>query len=318
VKRNRHQRLELVALGGTIACVETEVGLKPGLCAGELLGHVTLPAGVAVEPIDLLERTIVAPRDWQAVATYLFEHRDACDGFVVTLGTDTLAYLGAALSVMLRQPAKPVVLTGAMRPIGFRHSDARRNLRDAVAVARSRVPGVFVVFAGLVMDARRASKVRSGGPRAFESIGAPPLARVRAGRIAWHAARPRVRGTPALDTRLETDVGLVVLTPQTTPRTIAREKSRRGLVVEGYGDGNVPNDLVPALARCAREGALVLASQCAYGAALHRYEGGAAVIRAGALSAGDMTTEMAMVKLMAALGRAPSLAEARRLFREEL
>jgi L-asparaginase len=268
-----------------------------------------------VEAVDLLERTIVFPDDWRTIAAHLFERLDDFAGFVVTLGTDRLAYVGAALSVLLPNLPKPVVLTGAMRPIGRAGSDARRNLGAAVAVARSGVPGVFVVFDGLVIEGTRASKVRSDSPRAFESINAPPIARVSAGRIAWARPKPRAARKPRLDLRLDQDVGLVTLAPQTAATDIARLARHRGLVVEGYGDGNVPQALVPALSRIARRSVLVLSSQCTYGRLGHRYEGGAALLRAGALSAGDLTTEMATLRLMAALGRAHGIAGARRLFR---
>ena len=310
----RAERLLLIALGGTIACVPSPAGLVPRLPGAALVARVRLPRGLEIQAVDLLERTIVFPDDWVTIAAHIFERLGDYAGFVVTLGTDTLAYLGAALAVLLPDLPKPVVLTGAMRPIGEPDSDARRNLRAAVTVAQSGAAGVFVAFDGLVIEALRASKVRCDAPRAFESINLPPIARVGSRGLAWARALPRPSGPPRLDRRLDPDVGLVKLGPQTRPADLAALRRHRGLVVEGYGDGNVPGCLVPALGRLARSRVLVLRSQCTYGRLGHRYEGGAALLRAGALSAGELTTEAATVRLMAALARTRSLAAARRWY----
>jgi L-asparaginase len=310
------RRLLLVALGGTIACVPSPTGLVPRLPGAALVAHLGLPPGLELEAVDLLARTIVFPEDWRAIAAHIFARLDDFAGFVVTLGTDTLAYLAAALGVLLPNLPKPVVLTGAMRPIAQPGSDARRNLRAAVTVARSGAAGVFVAFDGLVIEGRRACKVRCDALRAFESINLPPIGRVGPRGLTWARPLPRPHGQPKLDRRLDPDVGLVKLGPQSGPADLKAPGRHRGLVVEGYGDGNVPGCLVPALSRLARDRVLVLRSQCTYGRLGHRYEGGAALLRAGALSAGELTTEATTVRLMAALGRTRSLAAARRWFVE--
>ena len=124
MKNRRLKRILLLALGGTIACQATKLGLVPRLQAHELARQVSLPSRIRLEPVDLMERTILFPRDWQTLATYLFSRRQAFDGCVITLGTDSLAYVAGALTLMVRRLTQPVVLTGAMLPITHPGSDA--------------------------------------------------------------------------------------------------------------------------------------------------------------------------------------------------
>jgi L-asparaginase len=305
--------LHLLALGGTIACVQTVRGLVPGRSAADLLRAIDAEDG-SVHGRDLLQRTIVFPEDWPVLGRVVFEAFPHAAGVVITLGTDTLAHAGCALALMLQHPPIPVVLTGAMQPMGATGGDAEHNLRDALAVARARVAGVLVVLDATVHDARRVSKVRCDHRAAFESINAEPLGHVEDGVVLWTARPAPPSGPPALRAAIDARVELVKLGPQTTAEGLEHLRHCTGVVVEGFGDGNLPGRLVEPLLQLMDTRLLVLASQCPYGAVAHRYEGGAALIAGGALSARDMTSEMALVTLMWALGTAASVDDARRLF----
>src|SRR3989344_4381878 len=164
------RKVLLLALGGTIACVKTGKGLVPKLRAADLVSAISLPRGVEVVSKDFLKRLIVFPKDWIALGREIFNQFENYDGFVVTLGTDTLAYVAAALSLILRNISKPIVLTGAMRPISDRKSDGGMNLYNAILTAgQSGVGGVFVVFNGKILEGGRVSKIRSEDADAFES-----------------------------------------------------------------------------------------------------------------------------------------------------
>jgi L-asparaginase len=315
MKPRAPKKILLLALGGTIACKKTPKGLAPKLKAADLLSAAALPRAASVEAVDFMTRTIVFTSDWIALSEEIVQRFDEYDGFVITLGTDTLAYVSSALSLMLRNLSKPVVLTGAMTPIGAKDGYAARNLSDAIRIAAAGVGGVFVAFHGKVLDGRRASKVRTEDADAFDSINAPPLATVRrGGGILWRSKPSKPKGKLSLQPYLDIHVASVKLSPQTTAEDLAGFSNFSGLLVEGYGDGNVPSCLVPTLKRMARKQLVVLASQCPYGRVSHRYEGGAALIRGGVLSAGDKTKEFATVKLMWALGKSGSRAMARRAF----
>ncbi len=313
--RRPRRTLVHIALGGTIACVQTRAGLVPRLRAEALLARARVPAGVRVRAIDMAQRTTLSPADWVALARSVARVHDACDGIVVTLGTDTLAYAAAALAVILRHLGKPVVLTGAMRPMAGARSDGPRNLSDALRVASARgIAGVLVVFAGRILAGSAVSKTRTAGDAAFESVTGSPLGRLTGDRIVWRVRPAASGGRLALSTRLETRVATCKLTPAIDRAFVEALARHRGVLVEGYGDGNVPDELVAALSRLARRRLVVLASQCTYGRVRHRYAGGRALLRAGALSSGGATKETALARLMWALGRSRNRAAARRLF----
>lgn len=305
----------LLALGGTIACRNSKNGLVPELKAADLIAAAETPSGIQIDACDGPVRTILFPEDWAFLATRIFEGLEEYDGFVLTLGTDTLAYSSCALSLMLPNLPRPVVLTGAMQPITGPHPQpAQRNLADAIGIAASRVGGVFVVFHGKVLDGRRASKTSSDADDAFASINTPALASVGGGRIRWRDRPVQASGDPRLETSIETRVAVLQICPQTTSEDLVALERYSGIVIAGFGDGNVPQHLVPSLKALARRRVVVLASQCPKGRVWHRYAGGAALIRGGAISSSDMTTEMACVGLMWALGQSTSITTVRRIF----
>jgi L-asparaginase len=316
---NRGQGLPILhlALGGTIACVESPRGRIPRLAAKELLRRVEVPRGVGVRPVDLLQRTVVFPDDWTALATRIFEERERCRGFVVTLGTDTLAWVAAALELALPRFPLPIVLTGAMEPFGAPGGDARRNLEGAIRIATRGEPGVFVAFGGRIVEGRRASKVSSEGCQAFDSIGAPPIGRVDGQRVRWLRATEE-RGEPGkteIFPRFDSRVATLLLEPQSSPEDLAPFARFRGLLLLGFGDGNVANGLVPALRRLAGGRLVVLGTRCGRGGVAHRYEGGRALVESGVLSAGPLTNELASVGICWALGQERRIDRARERFR---
>lgn len=308
------KKILLISLGGTIACVRTKQGLKPKLKAEEILGSVRIPRGVIIDSVDLLRRTILFPQDWILLSQKIFSVYDKYDGFVVTLGTDTLAFLSSALSLMLQNLSKPVVLTGAMRTMRSRQSDGARNLGDAIRVAAQEgIGGVLVVFNGSIFDGGAVSKLRSDTKNAFESINFPALGNVSLRRIQWRNKPVRRKVKLRLLDRLDIRVVIVKLAPQLDAGFLKPFASYHGIVIEGYGDGNVPSCLVPVILGLAKKSIVLLASQCIYGRPQHQYEGGAALIKSGVLSGFGMTKEMACVKLMWALGQSKNRDTVRRI-----
>ena len=124
------KRILLLATGGTIATEKTAEGLAPQLTSRDLLTHVPEIASICqVEALQLfnLDSTNLTPSHWLQIAQAVEAHYDAFDGFVVTHGTDTMAYTAGALSYLIQNSPKPIVLTGAQQSIGSRETDARRN-----------------------------------------------------------------------------------------------------------------------------------------------------------------------------------------------
>jgi L-asparaginase len=259
------------------------------------------------------------PAEWVAIAR---EVHAACadpgvDGVVVVHGTDTMAYTASALGLMLGALPKPVVLTGAQRPLVEARTDARENLIDAVLVATLGVPEVCVAFDAHALRGVRATKRDAWAFDAFDSPNCAPLVELGLGVDVADHVRPRGELAP-FDPRLDARVLAVRVFPGIDPSLVkgALRSGVRGLVLEAYGSGNVPHlggSLIPAIEEARERGVPVLVvSQCLRGYVdMGAYAGGAAAREAGAISGGDMTVEAAIAKLMIGLARYPDPATLR-------
>ena len=249
------------------------------------------------------------PGDWLTIARAVHTELPSYDGIVIVHGTDTMAYTASALALLLGPLPKPVVLTGSQKPIVDVRTDARQNLTDAALVATLGVPEVSIVSGSRALRGVRATKRDAWGFSAFDSPNLPPLVELGIGiEIASHVAKPAVLG--ALDDRLEQRVLAVRVFPGLDPDLVrgAIRLGVRGLVLEAYGTGTLPNlvgSLIPALDEARERGVpVVVVSQCLRGFVdLGRYEGGAAAAAAGVISGGDMTVEAALAKMMIGLAR---------------
>ena len=168
------KKILLIGTGGTIASGRTEEGLKPILTAEDILSFVPDVKGFC--EIDFLQvcnidSSNMTPAIWSEIAGTIRKQYDRYDGFVITHGTDTMAYTAAALSYMVQNSRKPIVLTGSQKPIEREESDARRNLRDSIIYASDEdSQNVVLVFDGNVIAGTRAKKMMSRNFNAFHSI----------------------------------------------------------------------------------------------------------------------------------------------------
>jgi L-asparaginase len=230
------------------------------------------------------------------------------DGIVVVHGTDTMAYTASALALMLGPLTKPVVLTGAQRPLVEARTDARENLIDAVLVATLPVPEVTIAFASRALRGARATKRDAWAFDAFDSPSCAPLVELGIGvEVAGHV---RARGALApFDGRLDPRVLAVRVFPGLDASIVRDAVVRadvRGVVLEAYGTGNIPRGMLqPVLDEARKRSVPVLVvSQCLRGYVdMDAYAGGAQARAAGAISGGDMTVEAAIAKLMIGLAR---------------
>ena len=271
----------LITTGGTIACRDSGHGLAPALNAEDLLAAVpavTRACKVTTMPLFNLDSTDMTPKEWMTVAAAIRDAYDRFDGFVITHGTDTLAYAAATLSCLLRHSEKPIVLTGAQLPMGVPGSDAAGNLTDAFTWALSEgARGVRIVFAGRVIRGLRARKRHTTDLDAFESVGCPDTALLRDGQVIRYGVpvgngRGTVTNSPltpphAFSDALDTRIALAQLTPGLSPYVLRHmAEGLHALIVEGVGIGGIPDTLVPVLARIAESGVyLILTSQVPYG-----------------------------------------------------
>lgn len=143
------KKILLIGTGGTIASEMTEQGVTPELTPAQLISYIpSISELCEVDCIQLLnlDSTNIAPRHWCLMASCIKENYQKYDGFVLTHGTDTMAYTAAALSYMIQGSPKPIILTGAQKPIGFDSTDSKANLLDAFLCATEDLPGVSIRF----------------------------------------------------------------------------------------------------------------------------------------------------------------------------
>jgi L-asparaginase len=256
-----------------------------------------------------LDSADMHPRHWLVLAREVHAAMSTYDGVVIVHGTDTMAYTASALAMLLGPLPKPVVLTGAQRPLIEARTDARQNLVDAALVATLAVPEVAIVMGSRVLRGARATKRDAWSLDAFDSPNCPPLVDLGVGvEIASHVRSAAPIGP--FDDRLDAHVLAVRLFPGLDPELVrgAVRSGVRALVLTAYGTGTLPTQggsLIPALEEARdRSVPVLVVSQCHRGFVdLGKYEGGAASLRAGAISGGDMTIETAVAKMMIGLGR---------------
>ena len=307
------KKILMLATGGTIATLKTDEGKVPQLTSQELLRTVPEIREICqVEACQLfqLDSTNIHPDHWKKIAQAILEQYDAFDGFVVTHGTDTMAYTAAALSYMLPDSRKPIVLTGAQNSIGERETDGRRNLLDAFLYASSACAwGVTIVFDGQVMLGTRAKKLRTKSYHAFSSIGYPEVARIRDRRVYPVLPVPQGLGKPNASLDLDPSVFVLKLIPGIRPDVLTLLRpAYHALIVEGFGVGGVP---YYATADFAREvGAwveagkvVIMTTQVIYeGSDMSVYQVGKMIKREfSLLESYDMTLESTVAKTMWAL-----------------
>ena len=311
-------RVVVVSTGGTFAMTASgDAGSTLSLRGGELEIDTLVPelrAIAVIEHVSLfqLDSGDFQPSHWVQLAfeVHAAVARADVTGVVVVHGTDTMSYTASALAFLLGPLPKPVVLTGAQRPLADVRSDARGNLIDAVLSATLAVPEVVVAFASRVLRGCRTVKADAWALDAFASPACAALVELGVAVDVAHHVRAAAALRP-LDARLEPRVLAVRVFPGLSPAllTTAVRSGVRGLVLEGYGTGNLPHgaesSLIPAIEEARSVGvAVVVVSQCARGRVeLSRYQGGDAAARAGAIDGGDMTVEAAIAKLMVALAR---------------
>lgn len=318
------KKILLIGTGGTIASQITADGLAPELTSAQLLEQI--PAISQLCQVDCLQllnldSTNIAPRHWLRMVGCIREHYDAYDGFVLTHGTDTMAYTAAALSYLIQKSPKPIVLTGAQKPIGFDVTDSRANLKDAFRVASSDMPGVSLVFNGKVILGTRAQKIRSKSFEAFSSINYPALGVLRDG-VLLPYIRQECGERPAFYETLDTRVSLLKLIPGTDPALLDFLLERSdALMIESFGVGGLPEyedaNFCGRVCRWTERGRLVVLTTQVQneGSDLGVYHVGHRLKSVpGVLEAFDMTTEAVTAKLMWILGRTRDTQEVRRLF----
>ncbi len=265
---------------------------------------------------DSLDRPIdssnIKPEHWLRLARRIEQDYTNYDGFVILHGSDTMAYTASALSFLLKNLAKPVILTGSQLPIGVARSDARENLLTTIEIAMARrkdglsmVPEVCVYFEYDLFRGNRVHKMSTEDFEAFNSLNYPKLAEAGVNiKFNHNYILSPPKEALAVGPAISTEVGVLTVFPGITPEYIKAVLSApmKGLIIRSFGAGNIPMDpwLLEALQQCFDAGTFIIdVSQCVGGGvALGKYEASKALKYMGVISAVDMTFEAALTKLM--------------------
>lgn len=314
------KKILLIATGGTIASLKTEDGLAPQLTPEEMLEFVPdvhkMCDITCIQPINI-DSTNVKPEHWLTITRTIKENYDKFDGFVICHGTDTLAYSAAALSYLIQGTGKPIVLTGAQKPINMDSTDAKTNLLDSFRFACSGRSGVVIVFGSHVIAGTRARKARTKSYNAFTSINFPDLASVHDSRVVRYIPWTEEE-KPVFYDKINSRVFLLKLTPGMAPEAFeAAARLCDGLIIESYGVGGIPDIYLEELDKLIAAGkTVIMATQVTQeGSDLSVYQVGQRIKkRYRLLETYDMTLESTVTKLMWALGQSDDPAVIRKLF----
>ena len=322
---NTLKHILLIATGGTIASRDTGDGLAPQLKSDDLTALVPELATVCnIDAIQLmnLDSTNVSAPQWLEMAACIRENYDDYDGFVITHGTDTMAYTAAAMSYLIQNSRKPIVITGSQKSIANRDTDARENLFDAFLFASDcDAHGVHVVFDHKVILGTRARKMRTKSYNAFESVDYPETAIIRNRKLIYYL-RDDLEGAPRFYSAMGSGVFVWKLVPGSDASMFEALKPHcRALVLESFGVGGLPQYGDQAFYNAVKDWiisgrVIVMTTQVPFeGSDMEVYQVGQKAKRElGLIEAYGMTTEAVVTKLQWILGQTENSAEIRRLF----
>ena len=320
IRDERPRRITLISTGGTIASRWQGSGYAAEAAGSDVLDASALPEGVTVDVVDLFNVNSSRMTSLRQLALLNAVHEaladPGVDGVVITHGTDTLEESAFFLDLHHSDP-RPVVLTGAQRPIGTGDSDGPGNVYDAVQVAASvRDLGVLVVFDGVVHPARGTVKTQTLASDAFSDPSAPSLGKVGFGKVDTRRSpeRPAPLPLPAAALATADDdaapglprVDVITHHSDADPLLFraALAAGARGIVLVATGAGNATPDFVDAVREAVEEGVLVtVTTRVPAGPVAEIYTGGGAVdlVAAGALLTGTLRAAQTRIAVLSAL-----------------
>ena len=304
----------VIHTGGTFGMtpVEPDKTLQPGKIERHLDEYIPSIRELAEITIKIpfnLDSSNIGPGEWQVLFQLIRDEINDYDGVVIIHGTDTLVYSAAALSFLLLDLKKPVILTGSQRPLSALRTDARSNLINSVELATYDIPEVLICFANKLFRGNRTKKVSIESFQSFDSPNFPPLATIGLGvHLNSHYILKEKQALPLLP-QFDPRILSLRLFPGLRPAPFVPllDKQIRAVMLDGFGAGNLPAgnnewfDFI-SLAR-QKDKLLFIGSQSAHGSTdLNLYAAGRLAQKAGAGMIGDMTHETALVKLMLLLG----------------
>ncbi len=323
------KKILLIATGGTIASKPTDNGLAPQLGFQEIIDYVPEIKELAdIDAIQLfnIDSTNLYWKHWIEIAKCIQENYDKYDGFVVTHGTDTMAYTASAISYMVQNSKKPIVFTGSQKSIYMRDTDARNNLYNAFVYAvDDSACLVHIVFENKIIIGNRARKIRTKSYNAFMSVDFPEVGVIREGRVIHYVNENVCQLSPNFYFNLNPKVFVLKIIPgQSTEIFNSLKDICDCLVVESFGAGNLPlydnKDFSYAIKNWVALGkTIVVTTQVPHeGSDMSIYEAGNTFKQYGVIEAYDMTLESLVTKMMWVLGQTNNPEEIKKLFYKKI
>ena len=319
-------KILLISTGGTIASKPGEDGLAPveqGEALAAQVPGISEIADIEIFNVFSKDSSNMHPDDWLAIIKALYLNREKFDGFIITHGTDTMAYTSSALSFVLRDFDKPVILTGSMLPMSYEETDAKYNLENSFKFMRALLDrgqnGVSICFAAKLIHGPRAKKISAKKIDAFNSVFYDDLGRLENGK-AVIAKKPFIdRATLCSSSknksavRFANDIMPVKIFPGFRAHYFDRmvDLKPAAIVAECFGLGGFPfmgENLLSGIKRATSLGILtVITTQCPEGGVdLATYDVGQKSLKSGAVSGFDMGFEAIITKLMYLLPLMPA------------
>jgi len=328
------RRVYIAYTGGTIGMTPSDEGYAPapGYLKMQMetmleLKSGSMPQYTINEYSPLLDSANMTPDKWVEIAQDIADNYHKYDGFVVLHGTDTMAYTASALSFMLDGLNKPVILTGSQIPICEIRNDARGNLITAILIAGNyHVPEVCLFFGDKLFRGNRTVKVSADQLDAFDSPNFPPIGSVGVDiKINYNLLHDVKRREISIHKFTNHSIGTLRLFPGISAQVVENilRPPLKGLVLETYGVGNVPDnnkELIKVLKMaCERDLVIAACTQSLRGSVhLGAYKAGSVLEKAGVIGCFDMTTEAALTKLYYLFSRGYSVDEIRKMMQENI